>query len=462
MTTAPPRPAGPAGAPLPTPYATPEALVHDAPQDHRQDLVLDPVQQAIDDIAAGRPVVVVDDENRENEGDLIVAAEKITPEIVAFMMSECRGLICAPMEGAELERLALPQMVEHNTESMRTAFTVSVDAGPAHGVTTGISASDRAVTLRLLASGESTAGDFVRPGHIFPLRARAGGVLARNGHTEAAVDLARLAGLRPAGAIVEIADADGVMLRLPELIPFARKHGLTIISIEDLVAHRLATETQTAPVSPAPDPTVVREAEVHLPTSLGEFTAYGYRATADGVEHVALVHGEIGDGEDVLVRVHSECLTGDIFHSQRCDCGPQLDASMRRVTEAGRGVVVYLRGHEGRGIGLLSKLRAYELQERGADTLDANLELGLPADARDYAAGARILADLGVRSLRLMTNNPDKITALVRHGLTVSAREAMPVMAGEHNLRYLRTKRDRMGHDLPWLDGAAAPTCGNQ
>ncbi|MFI5803908.1 bifunctional 3,4-dihydroxy-2-butanone-4-phosphate synthase/GTP cyclohydrolase II [Streptomyces sp. NPDC051561] len=460
MTTAPPRPGGsPAPASAPAPYDTPEALVQHAPQDDREDLALDPVEQAIRDIAAGRPIVVVDDENRENEGDLIVAAEKITPEIVAFMMSECRGLICAPMEGPELERLALPQMVEHNTESMRTAFTVSVDASAEHGVTTGISAWDRAATLRLLASGDSTPGDFVRPGHIFPLRARPGGVLARNGHTEAAVDLARLAGLRPAGAIVEIADADGVMLRLPELIPFARKHGLTIISIEDLVAHRRAGEE--AVVEEVPAPTVVREAEVQLPTTFGEFTAYGYRA-ADGVEHVALVHGDIGDGEDVLVRVHSECLTGDIFHSQRCDCGPQLDASMHRVTEAGRGVVVYLRGHEGRGIGLLSKLRAYELQERGVDTLDANLELGLPADARDYAAGARILADLGVRSLRLMTNNPDKITALVQHGLTVSGRVAMPIQAGEHNLRYLRTKRDRMGHDLPWLDGATVPTCGNQ
>jgi 3,4-dihydroxy 2-butanone 4-phosphate synthase/GTP cyclohydrolase II len=431
--------------------------------DLHEDLRLDPVEQAIRDIAAGRPIVVVDDEDRENEGDLIVAAEKITPEIVAFMMSECRGLICAPMEGPELDRLALPQMVEHNTESMRTAFTVSVDASGEHGVTTGISAADRATTLRLLASGDSTPVDFVRPGHIFPLRARPGGVLVRNGHTEAAVDLARLAGLRPAGAIVEIADGDGVMLRLPELVPFARKHGLTIISIEDLVAHRRATESAAAPaVEEAAGPVVRREAEVHLPTAFGEFTAYGYRALADGVEHVALVHGDLGDGEDVLVRVHSECLTGDIFHSQRCDCGPQLDASMRRVTEEGRGVVVYLRGHEGRGIGLMSKLRAYELQERGVDTLDANLELGLPADARDYAAGAKILADLGVRSLRLMTNNPDKITALVRHGLVVGGREAMPVQAGEHNLRYLRTKRDRMGHDLPWLDGAAAPTCGNQ
>ncbi|WP_420032574.1 bifunctional 3,4-dihydroxy-2-butanone-4-phosphate synthase/GTP cyclohydrolase II [Streptomyces sp. cg28] len=415
------------------------------------DLSLDPVEMAIRDIAAGRPVVVVDDEDRENEGDLIVAAEMITPEIVAFMMSECRGLICAPMEGAELDRLDLPQMVGDNTESMQTAFTVSVDASGAHGVTTGISAADRATTLRLLATGTAQSGDFVRPGHIFPLRAKDGGVLVRNGHTEAAVDLARLAGLRPAGAIVEIAGEDGVMLRLPELIPFARKHGLTIISIEDLIAYRKSAE-----------PTVKREATVQLPTAFGEFTAYGYRSTVDGVEHVALVHGEVGDGDDLLVRIHSECLTGDIFHSLRCDCGPQLEESMRRVVEAGRGVVVYLRGHEGRGIGLLSKLRAYELQEQGRDTLDANLELGLPADARDYAAGAQILHDLGVRSLRLMTNNPDKTDALTRHGLKVTAREPMPVTAGEHNLRYLRTKRDRMGHDLPWLDAPRTSACNNQ
>ncbi|MER5443828.1 bifunctional 3,4-dihydroxy-2-butanone-4-phosphate synthase/GTP cyclohydrolase II [Streptomyces sp. NPDC002790] len=416
-----------------------------------EDLSLDPVEMAIRDIAAGRPVVVVDDEDRENEGDLVVAAEKITPEIVAFMMSECRGLICAPMEGAELDRLELPQMVGNNTESMQTAFTVSVDASGAHGVTTGISAADRAATLRLLSSGNSEPGDFVRPGHIFPLRAKEGGVLVRDGHTEAAVDLARLAGLRPAGAIVEIAGENGVMLRLPELVPFARRHGLTIISIKDLIDYRRTSE-----------PTVKREATVQLPTAFGDFTAYGYRSTVDGVEHVALVHGELGDGEEVLARIHSECLTGDVFHSLRCDCGPQLEESMRRIVEEGRGVVVYLRGHEGRGIGLVSKLRAYELQEQGRDTLDANLELGLPADARDYAAGAQILGDLGVRSLRLMTNNPDKTEALTRHGLKVAEREPMPVTAGEHNLRYLRTKRDRMGHDLPWLDAPRTSACNNQ
>lgn len=442
----------------PSPAATPNEALRATPSippvlydTEDLGLRLDPVEQAIADIAAGRPVVVVDDENRENEGDLIVAAEKVTEEIVAFMMTECRGMICAPMTGEELDRLSIPQMVAQNTESMRTAFTVTVDASAAHGVTTGISASDRATTLRLLAGGTAEPDDFVRPGHIFPLRARPGGVLERDGHTEAAVDLARLAGLRPAGAIVEIAGEDGRMLRLPELVPFARKHGLSIISIEDLIAYRRSSE-----------PTVRREAEVRLPTAHGTFTAYGFRSTADGVEHVALVHGDLGDGADVLVRMHSECLTGDVFGSQRCDCGPQLDASLDRIQQEGRGVVVYLRGHEGRGIGLMSKLRAYELQERGRDTLDANLELGLPADARDYAAGAQILADLGVRSVRLMTNNPDKSDALARHGIDVLRREPMPVTASEHNLHYLRTKRDRMGHDLPWLDTPTVPACGNQ
>ncbi len=415
-----------------------------------EELVLDPVERAIADIAAGRPVVVVDDETRENEGDLVFAAELATPELVAFMMTECRGLICAPLEADDLDRLELPQMVARNTESMGTAFTVSVDAAPAHGVSTGISAADRAVTLRLLADPGTAPGDLVRPGHIFPLRARPGGVLTRTGHTEAGVDLARLAGLRPAAVICEIANEDGTMARLPDLVPFARKHGLAIISIEDLVAYRRSTER-----------TVQREAATVLPTAHGDFRAYGYRSTADGVEHIALVAGDLDEGgrlvhgEDVLVRVHSECLTGDVFGSLRCDCGPQLRESLKRVAAEGRGVVIYLRGHEGRGIGLLHKLRAYELQEVGRDTLDANLELGLPADARDYGAGAQILADLGVRSLRLMTNNPDKVTALTRHGLTVTRREPMPVQAGEHNLRYLRTKRDRMGHDLPWLDAVA-------
>lgn len=412
---------------------------------------LDPVERAIADIAAGRPVVVVDDESRENEGDLVVAAELATTEILAFMMSECRGLICMPMEAEDIDRLELPQMVEKNTETMRTAFTVSVDATAAHGIDTGISAADRATTIRLLAAADSVPGDFVRPGHVFPLRAKPGGVLVRPGHTEAGCDLARLAGLRPAAAIVEIAGEDGHMLRLPELIPFARRHGLSIISIEDLIAYLRSSE-----------PTVRREASTRLPTAFGEFRAHGYRSIRDGVEHIALVAGDLGDGEDVLVRVHSECLTGDVFGSLRCDCGPQLQASLERIATEGRGAVLYLRGHEGRGIGLLSKLRAYELQENGHDTLDANLELGLPADARDYAAGAQILTDLGVRSVRLMTNNPDKTMALERHGLKITGREPMPAPAGEHNLRYLRTKRDRMGHDLPWLDAEQVSACDNQ
>jgi 3,4-dihydroxy 2-butanone 4-phosphate synthase/GTP cyclohydrolase II len=422
-----------------------------------EEFALDPIERAITDIAAGRAVAVVDDVSRENEGDLIFAAELATPELVAFMMTECRGLICAPMDGSDLDRLRLPQMVEENTESMRTAFTISVDAAAERGVSTGISAADRALTLRLLADPTAEPGDFVRPGHIFPLRARTGGVLARDGHTEAGVDLARLAGLRPAAAICEIANEDGTMARLPELVPFARKHGLAIISIADLIAYRCEAE-----------PTVRREADTSLPSSFGGFRAYGYRSTVDGVEHIALVAGDLdgdgrlSDGEDVLVRVHSECLTGDVFGSQRCDCGPQLRASLDRVSAEGRGVVIYLRGHEGRGIGLLDKLRAYELQELGHDTLDANLELGLPIDARDYGAGAQILADLGVRSLRLMTNNPEKVAAMTRHGLRVNAREPMPVQAGEYNLRYLRTKRDRMGHHLPWLETGSVGACANQ
>ena len=402
---------------------------------------LDPVERAIADIAAGRPVVVVDDEGRENEGDLIVAAEKVTPEIVAFMMSECRGLICVPLEGPDLDRLDLPQMVEANTESMRTAFTVSVDASGAHGVTTGISAADRAATIRLLAEESAQPADFVRPGHVFPLRARSGGVLVRPGHTEAGVDLARLAGLRPAAAIVEIALEDGTMARLPDLVPFARKHGLAIISIEDLIAYRRSSE-----------PTVRREASTTLPTAYGDFRAYGYRSTADGVEHIALVAGDVGDGTDVLVRVHSECLTGDVFGSQRCDCGPQLQEALRRVAAEGRGVVLYLRGHEGRGIGLLSKLQAYQLQDQGHDTVDANVLLGLPADARDYGTGAQILYDLGVRTMRLLTNNPAKRAGLEGYGLSVVGRVPLPVRPHPENLRYLRTKRDRMGHVLEELD----------
>ncbi|MFD4909855.1 bifunctional 3,4-dihydroxy-2-butanone-4-phosphate synthase/GTP cyclohydrolase II [Kitasatospora purpeofusca] len=410
------------------------------------EFVLDPVERAVADIALGRAVIVVDDEDRENEGDIVFAASAATPELMAFTVRYSSGVICAPMTGAELDRLKLPPMTQVNEDRKGTAYAVSVDARD--GVDTGISAADRARTVRLLASPGTGPGDLARPGHVFPLRAVEGGVLVRPGHTEAAVDLARLAGLPPAGAIAEVVNDDGTMARLPELVAFAREHNLAIISIEDLIAYRRRTELH-----------VDRAAVTSLPTAYGEFTAVGYRGTLDGVEHIALVagglaeDGRLPDGEDVLVRVHSECLTGDVLGSLRCDCGPQLQSSLRRVAESGRGVVLYLRGHEGRGIGLAHKLRAYELQERGRDTVDANLDLGLPADARDYSIGAQMLGDLGVRSLTLLTNNPDKLTALTEHGLKVKGREPVEIPAGEHNARYLRTKRDRMGHDLPGLDG---------
>jgi len=406
---------------------------------------LDPVERAIADIALGRPVIVVDDEDRENEGDIVFAASAATPELLAFTIRYSSGVICVPMTGAELDRLKLPPMTQVNEDRKGTAYSVSVDAR--EGVDTGISAADRARTVRLLASEGTEPGDLTRPGHVFPLRAVEGGVLVRPGHTEAAVDLARLAGLTPAGAIAEVVNDDGTMARLPELVVFAREHGLAIISIEDLIAYRRRTELH-----------VDRAAVTTLPTEHGEFTAVGYRGTLDGVEHLALVaggldaDGKLPDGEDVLVRLHSECLTGDVFGSLRCDCGPQLQAALQQVAEAGRGVVLYLRGHEGRGIGLTHKLRAYELQEQGRDTVDANLDLGLPADARDYSIGAQMLSDLGVRSLTLLTNNPDKLAALTEHGLKVKGRLPVETTASEHNLRYLRTKRDRMGHELPWLD----------
>ncbi|MFG2915717.1 bifunctional 3,4-dihydroxy-2-butanone-4-phosphate synthase/GTP cyclohydrolase II [Kitasatospora sp. NPDC048298] len=419
----------------------PEAQSESQPE---PELVLDPVERAIADIALGRAVVVVDDEDRENEGDLVFAASAATAELMAFTIRYSSGVICAPMTGEELDRLRLPPMTQVNEDRKGTAYTVSVDAR--EGVDTGISAADRARTVRLLSSPGTEPGDLTRPGHVFPLRAVEGGVLVRPGHTEAAVDLARLAGLPPAGAIAEVVNDDGTMARLPELVAFAREHGLAIISIEDLIAYRRRTELH-----------VDRAAVTALPTVHGEFTAVGYKGTIDGVEHLALVaggldaEGRLPQDEDVLVRVHSECLTGDVFGSLRCDCGPQLEASLRRVAEAGRGVVLYLRGHEGRGIGLAHKLRAYELQEQGRDTVDANLDLGLPADARDYSIAAQMLVDLGVRSLTLLTNNPRKLTALTDHGLKVKGREAVEIAPGEHNVRYLRTKRDRMGHDLPGL-----------
>jgi 3,4-dihydroxy 2-butanone 4-phosphate synthase/GTP cyclohydrolase II len=392
------------------------------------------IEQAIADIAAGKPVIVVDDEDRENEGDLIFAAEYATPELVAFMVRYTSGYVCVAIPEAEADRLDLPPMVEYNQDSYKTAYAVTVDARV--GGTTGISAADRARTIRLLASAETQPNDLSRPGHIVPLRAKPGGVLRRPGHTEASVDLAVLAGARAAGVLCEMVNDDGTMQRRPDLEKFAAEHHLTLVTIAELVAYLGLRKGHQ----------VERVVETRLPTEHGDFTAVGYRTEADNGEHVALVFGELGDGEDVLVRVHSECLTGDVFGSKRCDCGPQLDAALERVAAAGRGVVLYMRGHEGRGIGLLHKLQAYQLQDRGLDTVDANLELGLPADARDYGTGAQILADLGIRSMRLLTNNPAKRAGLEGYGLRVTGRESLPVRLHPENMQYLRTKRDRMGH----------------
>jgi 3,4-dihydroxy 2-butanone 4-phosphate synthase/GTP cyclohydrolase II len=396
------------------------------------------IEQALADIAAGRPVIVVDDADRENEGDLVLAAELATPKLIAFFVRWTSGVICVPLTGPDCDRMSLPPMHHTNEDRKQTAYTVSVDARD--GVTTGISAAERARTIRLLADPKAKAEDLTRPGHVFPLRAKDGGVLRRPGHTEAGVDLARLAGLQPAAAIGEVVNDDGTMKRLPELAAFAAEHGLTLISIADLIAYRLRNERQ-----------VHRVVEARIPTRHGEFTAVGYSSDLDDREHVALVAGDLGDGEDVLVRVHSECLTGDVFGSLRCDCGPQLDASLAAVAAEGRGVVLYVRGHEGRGIGLLHKLQAYQLQDGGVDTVDANLELGLPADARDYGTGAQILVDLGVRTMRLLTNNPSKRAGLEGYGLRVLGRVPLPVHQTLDNTRYLLTKRDRMGHDLPGL-----------
>ncbi len=407
---------------------------------------LDEVARAVKDIADGRPVVVVDDADRENEGDIVFAASKATPELLAFTIRYGRGLICVPMLGEDLDRLNVPQMTSQNQEHHGTAFTISVDAR--HDITTGISAADRAKTIQLLASPASGPGDIVRPGHVFPLRYAEGGVFRRRGHTEAAVDLAVLAGLPPAGVVCEVIGDDGTMLRLPALREFADSHGLALISIEQLIEHRRRTERL-----------VTRVAETVIPNAYGEWRAYGYRSDIDGAEHLALVLGDIdarggeADGDDVLARVHSECLTGDVFGSERCDCGAQLDAAMAKIAEHGRGVVLYLRGHEGRGIGLVSKLQAYELQDTGVDTVDANLRLGLPVDAREYSVAAQLLDDLGVRSVRLLTNNPAKVDALAAHGFGVT-RVPLPPLTTPHNLRYLTTKRDRLGHQLETLPAA--------
>jgi 3,4-dihydroxy 2-butanone 4-phosphate synthase / GTP cyclohydrolase II len=395
----------------------------------------DSVEETIADIAAGKAVVVVDDADRENEGDIIFAAAKATPELLTFTIRYSSGVICVPMEGADLDRLAIPLMTSQNRERMRTAYTVSVDARD--GVTTGISAADRATTIRTLCDSATEPYELVRPGHIFPLRYHEGGVLKRRGHTEAAVDLTRLAGLTPAGVLAEVVNDDGTMARLPQLEIFAKEHDLKLISIEQLVEYRKRNER-----------VVERVAETRIPNRHGMWRAVGYASAFDGGEHVALVLGEIGDGEDVLVRAHSECLTGDVLGSQRCDCGPQLDAAMAAIAEEGRGVVVYLRGHEGRGIGLLAKLRAYQMQDNGSDTVDANLELGLPVDAREYVNAAQMLSDLGVRSIRVLTNNPAKLAGLEGFGVEIRERVPMPVLVTEYNRRYLAAKRDRLGHQI--------------
>ena len=410
--------------------------------------LLDDVDRAIKDIAAGRPVLVVDDENRENEGDIIFAASMATPELLAFMIRYTSGVICVPMREAELDRLQLPQMTAHNTEHHRTAFTVSVDARDR--ISTGISAADRAATIAKLVDPATTAADLVRPGHVFPLRYAEGGVLRRAGHTEAAVDLARLAGLPEAGVLCEVVNDDGTMARLPELRAFASTHDLALISIEQLIEYRRRTERQLS-----------RQAQTRIPNAYGQWQAFGYRHEIDGTEFIALVLGDV-HGESVLTRLHSECLTGDVFGSLRCDCGAQLDAAMAAIAAEGRGVVLYLRGHEGRGVGLLSKLQAYELQDAGADTVDANTELGLPVDAREYSAGAQMLADLGVRSVRLLTNNPAKVTGLAGCGVDIAARIPLASSITPFNVRYLITKRDRLGHEIhdlndPERAGVPAP-----
>jgi 3,4-dihydroxy 2-butanone 4-phosphate synthase / GTP cyclohydrolase II len=402
------------------------------------------IPEAIEEIRRGRMVIVVDDADRENEGDLIMAAERVTPEAIAFIVRHTSGVICMPVTGERLDELEIPLMVAANTDSRRTAFTVSVDARA--GVTTGISAADRARTIQAIIHPETKAADLSRPGHIFPLRYREGGVLKRAGHTEAAVDLARLAGFYPAGVLCETVNEDGTMARLPDLAVFARMHGLKMISIADLIGYRRQHEIL-----------VTKVAEANIPTEHGDFRSIAYESVVDGRTHVALLTGDMGDGADVLTRVHSECLTGDVFGSLRCDCGEQLDRAMELIGREGRGVILYIRGHEGRAIGITHKLRAYELQERGRDTVEANLELGFPADQRDYGIGAQILYDLGVRSMRLLTNNPEKRAGLEGHGLSIKERLPLQTDPTPQNVGYLRAKREKLGHllDLPGADAEA-------
>jgi 3,4-dihydroxy 2-butanone 4-phosphate synthase/GTP cyclohydrolase II len=406
------------------------------------------IDEAVASLAAGGMVVVVDDEDRENEGDLVMAADAATPESLAFIIKHSSGVVCVPMLGEDLDRLELPMMVARNQDPKGTAYTVTVDA--VEGTSTGISAADRAHTCRVLAAADSTPDAVSRPGHVFPLRYHPGGVLRRPGHTEASVDLARLAGRRPAGVICEVVNDDGTMARVPDLEAFCAEHELLLVTIADLVAHRRERERL-----------VERVAVAKLPTPYGPWRMIGYRSGADGSESIALLCGQPEGQENVLVRMHSECLTGDVFRSLRCDCGPQLDLAMARIADEGQGVIVYLRGHEGRGIGLLHKLQAYELQDAGADTVDANIQLGLPADARDYGTGAMILADLGLSTLRLLTNNPAKRAALGGFGLSVVERVPVEVVANEANAAYLATKVARMGHELSGDDQTVSTGVGD-
>jgi len=403
-------------------------------------MALADIEKAIAAIGRGEIVVVVDDEDRENEGDLIMAAEFATPEKIAFFLHHTSGYICAPITGQRARELDLPPMVADNTESMRTAFLVTIDLK--QGTSTGISAHDRAATIQALVDPTTSPSDLARPGHVLPLEAREGGVLKRAGHTEAAVDLARMAGCYPAGVLCEIVDEKKMdMARLPELERFAEEHDLLIISIADLVKYRRQNEKLVRRVS-----------EARIPTQYGDFTCYAYESLLDGETHLAFVKGAPSGEDNVLVRVHSECLTGDVFGSLRCDCGPQLDYAMKRVAEEGMGVIVYLRGHEGRGIGIANKLRAYELQEKGYDTVDANTELGFHADRREYGIGAQILVDQGITTMRYLTNNPAKRGGLAGYGLEIVERVPLEILPNPENINYLRTKRDRMGHLLEGLD----------